>query len=157
MDEETARLVERYGLDRQAREIHHRVMHESLIRGLCRDIEREDKSYLAKFLKKRAYSTPYPCYASSAESRQWYCNREEAEVEYLQNILNTWNLKEKNKHRVAGLAAYKLVHSNYSRNFTKGFSAQEFLELVYSRELAQEIIREWQHWIDYRFDNNNDI
>lgn len=157
MDEETQRLVKHYGLDRRAHEMHHRIMHENLIKGFCEKIGAENKGRLAKFIKKTAFNVPYNIYGSSEESNRWDRDKEQSEISYLQNMLKTWNLKPKNRDRVAGLAAYRLVHSNYLERYNKGPNAQELLEVRYTSNVAQEIIREWQHWIDYYFDRYNDI
>ncbi len=157
MDEYTQRLVKRYGLDRQAHEMHNRIMHENLIKGFCERIESENKSSLVKFVTKTAFNVPYNAYGSSEESNRWYRNKEQTEMDYLQNMLKTWNLKKKNRERVAGLAAYRLVHSNYLERSNKGPSAQELLAPTYGKEVASKIIGEWRHWIDYYFDRDNDI
>lgn len=157
MDEETQRLVKRYGLDRRAHEMHNRIMHEKLIEGFCERIKKEKESRFAKFVIKKAYQVPYNIHGSSDESWRWDRDKEQAEINYLQDMLKTWNLKQRNRERVVGLAAYRSVHSICLKKYTRDSNAQKLLELIYNPDIARDIIQEWEHWIDYYFDQYNDI
>jgi len=157
MDGYTQRLVERYGLDRRARELECEFQYNRLIKGLCEGIEIEKDGPIARCVRKRAYKVPYPSSGKTEEGHQWSIDREQARVSYLQNMLETWDLKPKNKKRVAGLAAYTLVHSHYIKKANSHPKAQELLQSAYKGSVAKEIIREWQKWIDHRFDNECDI
>lgn len=153
MDKETQRLVKCYGLDREAHERYRRETHEEQIREICQKIENEEKSNLARFVKRKSYKiikgNPY---GSDRAQSLTDMKRKEFVFDYLENILKNWNLKPKNRERVTGLTAYLYVHTTESNK-----KAQKLLEQIYDSKTSQEIIEKWRDLIDYYFDRYNDI
>lgn len=154
MDETTQRLVERYGLDREARRLHAFYCKRERDNSNNLEDQKEDELFSIRSSRWRHGKSPkwkktYKTIGTYDPSPQWF------KIDYLEKIFKRKKLlSEKTTKRVRWILARAYVNNLDISGWCR---AKELLMQEYSEEFATDNLKRWSQEANYYFDRYNDI